>query len=195
MIRNLQFYSFTLKASVLSSLIIAAATPVLFTFCTWSFMISMNRDITTIVRGIPSCLLSKARFIWGKSYKIRHLPKPVGRVAKGAFPLIRCFKQFLSSLRIAFTFGKSLSTPFAAIVLWKDLFFIMYNPSPFKPSLELVSPKQKNQQIIHYCWTGKPSKQLFHRALKEIISRGDSKGHLEKLAPSKWAAESCNGVL
>lgn len=115
------------KTSVLSSPIIAAATPVLFTFCTWSFMISMNRDITTIVRGIPSCLLSKARFIWGKSYKIRHLPKPVGRVAKGAFPLIRCFKQFLSSLRIAFTFGKSLSTSFAAIVLWKDLFFIMYN--------------------------------------------------------------------
>ena len=127
MIRNLQFCSFTLKHQYCLLLSFAAATPVLFTFCTWSFMISMNRDITTIVRGIPSCLLSKARFIWGKSYKIRHLPKPVGRVAKGAFPLIRCFKQFLSSLRIAFTFGKSLSTPFAAIVLWKDLFFIMCN--------------------------------------------------------------------
>lgn len=195
MIRNLQFCSFTLKASVLSSLIIAAATPVLFTFCTWSFMISMNRDITTIVRGIPSCLLSKARFIWGKSYKIRHLPKPVGRVAKGAFPLIRCFKQFLSSLRIAFTFGKSLSTPFAAIVLWKDLFFIMYNLHLSNHHWSWFLPSKRTSKLSTIGWTGKPSKQLFHRALKEIISRGDSKGHLEKLAPSKWAAESCNGVL
>ena len=97
-----------LTASSTSSPIIAAATPILFKCSTWSFMMAIN--------GVTQsyCLHSNARFIRGKSWKIRLFPKPVGEIVKTSILPITCFKQFLCSSRLATTFGKSLSAVFVA---------------------------------------------------------------------------------
>ena len=70
----------------------------------YSFMMAIN-GTTTIVNGILSCLDSNARFIRGKSWKIRLFPKSVGKIAKTPILPNRCFKQFLCSSRLASTFG------------------------------------------------------------------------------------------
>ena len=78
---------------------------------------------TTTVNGILSCLLSNARFIRGKSWKIRLLPKPVGQIAKTSILPTRCFKQFPCSSRLASTFEKSPSAVFVASSnsAWRDV--------------------------------------------------------------------------
>ena len=105
-----------LTASSTSSPIIAAATPILFKYSTWSSMMVINGVTTTIVNGILSCLHSNARFIRGKGWKIRLFPKPFGEIAKTSILPTTCFKQFdfLCSSRLASTFGKSLSAVFVA---------------------------------------------------------------------------------
>ena len=75
---------------------------------------AINGVTTTIVNGILSCLHSNARFIRGKSWKISLFPKPIGEIAKTSILPTTCFKQFLCSLRLASTFGKSLSAVFVA---------------------------------------------------------------------------------
>ena len=112
-----------LTASSTSSPIIAAATPILFKYSTWSSMMVINGVTTTIINGILSCLHSNARFIRGKSWKIRLLPKPVGQIAKTSILPTRCFKQFLCSSRLASTFEKSPSAVFVASSnsAWRDV--------------------------------------------------------------------------
>ena len=103
-----------LTASSTSSPIIAAATLILFKCSTWSFMMAINGVTTTIVNVILSCLHSNARFIRGKSWKTSLFPQPVGEIVKTSILPTTCFKQFLCSLRLSSTFGKSLSAVFVA---------------------------------------------------------------------------------
>ena len=69
------------------------------------------------------CSNNNARFIRGKSWKIRLFPKPVGEIAKTSILPTTCFKQFLCSSRLASTFGKSLSAVFVASSnsAWRDV--------------------------------------------------------------------------
>ena len=69
------------------------------------------------------CPNFNARFIRGKSWKIRLFPKPVGEIAKTSILPTTCFKQFLCSSRLASTFGKSLSAVFVASsnFAWRDV--------------------------------------------------------------------------
>ena len=62
---------------------------------------AINGVTTTIVNGILSCLHSNARFIRGKSWKIRLFPKPVSKIAKTFILPTRCFKTV--SLLFAFS--------------------------------------------------------------------------------------------
>ena len=89
----------------------------------YSFMMAINGVTTTIMIGILSCLHSNACFIRGKSWKIRLFPKPVGKIAKTPILPTRCFKQFLCSLRLASTFGKSLIAVFVVSLnsAWRDV--------------------------------------------------------------------------
>ena len=122
-----------LTASSTSSPIIAAATPILFKCSTWSFMMAINGVTTTIVNGILSCLHSNARFIRGKSWKIRLFTKPVGKIAKTPILPTSCFKQFLCSSRLASTFGKSLSAVFvvSSNSAWRDVESVITSISHF----------------------------------------------------------------
>ena len=110
-----------LTASSTSSPIIAAATPILFKCSTWSFMMAIN--------GVTQsyCLHSNARFIRGKSWKIRLFPKPVGEIVKTSI------LPFPGSSRLATTFWKSLSAVFVASSnsAWRDVESVITATSHF----------------------------------------------------------------
>ena len=108
-----------------------------------------------------SCLHSNARFIRGKSRKIRLLPKPVGKISKTSILPTRCFKQFLCSSRLASTFGKSLSDVFVASLnsAWRDIESVITAISHFSLCSETL-----------HCWQ-KLSKSTNHRVYQDLVYR------------------------
>jgi len=120
-----------------------------------------NQRSYTIVNGILSCLHSNARFIRGKSWKIRLFPKPVGEIVKTSILPTTCFKQFLCSSRLATTLGKSLSAVFVASSnsAWRDV----------ESVITAISHFSLWSKTLH-CWQ-KLSKSTNQRVYQDLVYR------------------------
>ena len=122
---------------------------------------AINGVTTTIVNGILSCLHSNARFIRGKSWKIRLFPKPVGKIAKTSILSTRSVKQFLCSSRMASTFRKSLSTVFIVNLnaVWRD-------KAPVITAISHFALRSKTLQCWHIL-----SKSTNQRVYQDLVYR------------------------
>ena len=107
------------------------------------------------------CPNNNARFIRGKSWKIRLFPKPVGEIAKTSILPTTCFKQFHCSSRLASTFGKSLGAVLVASSnsAWRDV----------ESVIATISHSSPGSKTLH-CWQ-KLSKSTNHWVYRDLVYR------------------------
>ena len=106
------------------------------------------------------CPNNNARFIRGKSWKIRLFPKPVGEIAKTSILPTTCLNSHCSS-RLASTFGKSLGAVFVASSnsAWRDV----------ESVITTISHSSLWSKTLH-CWQ-KLSKSTNQWVYRDLVHR------------------------